>query len=170
MAVRSKPAWDIPLDQIDARASRLKLDRDYFARQPQARADSVEHSQAEREILRALVQNMTADQILAYSAAMQRGENVDITAFMHARADAESVQGGLKMTTRIDESGRPIREFSNSGARKVWMDPYRTQPQLMVRINKRADPPGAPEATAYLTAWEETQRQIADGTYTLPEL
>lgn len=40
-------------------------------------------------------------------------------------AQARPVNGGLLMTERTDDSGRPIRTFVNSGSRKEWMDVYR---------------------------------------------
>ncbi len=85
------------------------------------------------------------------------------------RADAESASGGLKMTTRFDESGRPIREFSNTGGRKTWMDPYRATPQEMTRIDKGAHPPGSAEANGFLARHEAVQAMIASGTLQLPE-
>ncbi|KPD18833.1 hypothetical protein ADM96_08270 [Burkholderia sp. ST111] len=87
-----------------------------------------------------------------------------------ARADAESASGGLKMVTRYDESGRPIREFSNVGSRKTWMDPYRSTPQEMIRIDKGAHPPGSVEANAFLARWEAKQAEIASGNIILPEI
>lgn len=83
------------------------------------------------------------------------------------RADAEGVQGGLKMTTRFDESGRPIREFSNIGGRKTWMDPYRSTPHLQLRICKTLQTPA--QNAAFEAGRLATAKALANGTLELPE-
>lgn len=167
MAVRSKPAWDIPLEQIDARASRLKLDRDWFARQ-QVRADAAEHSQVEREILRAMVKDMTVDQVTAYSRAVERGENPNLADYTNARADAQNGDGLRKITHVCPETGRKTYEFENIGNRKRWMLDFMSPAYRMLRITNK---PRTVEQNARFEAeWRATQAAIADGTYILPEL
>lgn len=98
-----------------------------------------------------------------------RSVNDEISSHV-ARADSV---GGLKMTEKMDDSNRPIREFSlapGATKRDTWMKPYRAEPQLQIRINKNANPPGSAEALAYQARWEETQREIESGQYTLPKI
>lgn len=171
MAVR-KPAWDRSLSEIDRLAREVKVEN-YFKAQQQARADSASSSRADREIIHEMAKNMTADEILAFSAALARGETPNIANYSTARADAASISNGLKMIERLDESNRPHRTFELLPGRTkadTWMRPHMAEPQLMVRINKAAHPPGSPEANAYLARWEQTRNEIATGTYTLPEL
>lgn len=145
MAIR-KPAWDIPLDQIDARASRLKLDRDYFARLPQARADSAAGSrEVEQAVLEALSKTMSPAElrevVVAYSLAVGRGENVDLASFVRADSENVSLADGLRRTTFHDAMGRPIYwEYANTGNRKKWLDPYRAPMQEQVMLNVKQIP------------------------------
>jgi len=83
------------------------------------------------------------------------------------RADAESASGGLKMTTRFDESGRPIREFSNIGGRKTWMDAYRATPHLQLRICKQPQTPA--QNAAFEASRLATAEALRNGTLQLPE-
>ncbi|SAL55624.1 hypothetical protein AWB69_05970 [Caballeronia udeis] len=167
MAVRKRPAWDLSLSEIEARAKSARVDA--LLRPQQARADAV--SAADREILRAVAQNLTADQVIAISAAMQRGEVPDLTSYLsNVRADSTITGDGLRMVVHHDDSGRPVREFENTGKRKVWMDTFRDPPTLMIRINKKAGQPDSEDNNAYQVRWEEDQRKLASGTYTLPEL
>jgi hypothetical protein len=97
--------------------------------------------------------------------------DADIEIRGHA-ARADSTTGGLKMIETLDDTHRPIRTFQlapGQTKRGTWMGQFMAEPQLQIRINKRADPPGSAEALAFETQWRETQRQITAGQYTLPE-
>lgn len=139
MAIR-RPSWDMGIGEIERRAKTMpKFDRDYFARQ--ARADSaapVNSEAVEREITRALVANMSREQVDAFFAARARGENVNIESFI--RADST---GGLKMTERLDDSNRKIREFRLEGQatkRSTWMGQFMDAGQEMALLNIKAVP------------------------------
>jgi hypothetical protein len=93
--------------------------------------------------------------------------DLDIEIAQHARADAESVQGGLKMTTRFDEAGRPIREFASTTGRKDWMHAYMSPAHQQIRICRV--PPTPAEAAAFEDRWRETQAALAAGNFQLPE-
>lgn len=87
-----------------------------------------------------------------------------------ARADSA---GGLKMVTTMDESGRPIRTFElvgNATKRSTWLAPFMADAHEMVRLNKKAGQPDSEDNNVYQARWEEDQRKLASGTYTLPEI
>ena len=158
MAVRKAPVWDMSFEQIEARARGIKLDRDYFARaEPQqVRADSV--SEADREALRAAVGGMSADQVLAYSAALARGEKPDVIDFISARADSVPQRDGLEMHTRFDDTGRKIREFTSLTGRKDWMDDFKKPLFLMIRLNKENQTPK--QRDRFEREWRDTNARV----------
>lgn len=57
---------------------------------------------------------------------------------------------GLIETVRYDRANRPVHEFSNSGARKVWMDQFTSQPMRQIRISKQ---PTAESNARFLALW-----------------
>jgi hypothetical protein len=173
MAIRgNRPAWDIPLKEIEARAKGMKFDRDYFARtEPQARADSAAAREADNAVFEALAATLPAaevrDLVLAYSRAAERGESLDLAGFV--RADAtHTTADGLRMIERINDAGGKIRTFENTTGRKKWMDKYRQPLREMVMLNKHSIPVDQfPEVEA---RWrheravrEQTRRDIAAG-------
>lgn len=138
MAVR-KSAWDLSRNEIDARAAKLRVDAYLRAQPQQARADSI--SEAEREALRTTARNMTPDQIMAYSRAVERGENPSVIDYVSTvRADSSAVTGGLRMKTTLDDANRPIREFElmpGQTKSSTWMAPFMASPQEQMFINNK---------------------------------
>ena len=128
MAVR--PSWDLPLSEIQKRADSAKVDA-YFARQraEQARADSTTRATSRPEGLA-----MTADQVVAYSAALRRGENPDLNAYA-ARADSAPTRDGMQVIAHIDRTGREILEFRSLTGRKTWMNLFKAPSRLQVVIS-----------------------------------
>lgn len=145
-----------------------------MAFRPKFSKSAPQQVEADREILRAKARNLSADEVIAISIALKRGETPDLTSYLSAaRADATISGDGLKMTTTKDHADRPIYEFElPAGATKAstWMKPYLAQPFLQIRINKRAGAPGSIDNALYEARWAEDQRLIATGTYQLPEL
>jgi hypothetical protein len=132
MAIRKAPSWDLSLNEINRRAKDAKVNALFRAATPQqVRADSVE---IDREALREVVRSMTPAQVMAYSAAHARGENVRVLDFLDdIRAD--SIRGdGLRMTTTYDQSNRPIHTFESVTGRKDWMNQFKAVPLLMTAM------------------------------------
>ncbi len=171
MAIRSRPSWDLSRSEIDRRAREVKV-QDYFDRErQQARADNAASHASDREILRAAVQSMTPDAVMAYSAAVARGENPDLVSYLSARADSATVKDGLKMTKSLDQADRPHFTFElqpGQTKRSTWMRPYCGDMYEQLRICKV--PPTPQQAATFEASWRETQSQIANGTIALPEL
>jgi hypothetical protein len=55
---------------------------------------------------------------------------------------------------RLDETGRKIREFT--GPKHLWMDAYKSPPQLQLRINNRQT--SFEENEAFAERWHAMQR------------
>ena len=171
---RARPAWDLSLSQIEARAKSEKVSRFFKAAQQEVRADAAASSRVEEEITRELASHMTADQVLAFSAAVRRGENPNIRDYASARADAAGSER-LIQHTREDVSGRRYYEYSfrepGVGSKMAaWMGEFAAKPLLQIRINKRAGlPDSIPDAT-YLATWEKDQHMRASGQFPPLEL
>ena len=91
-----------------------------------------------------------------------------------ARADAVSGDG-LKMTTTYDFSGRPTYEFTNTGNRKQWLDPYKAVPQQQIALNIKGEPQDIFESKrdkhlADLRLREQAARDLAAGKQVLCDL
>lgn len=170
MAVRSKPSWDLSLSEIQKRADALKVSG-YFEKQrnDSARADAAAR-EADRAILRAAVQSMTPDAVMAYSAAIARGDNPNVIDFI-ARADSATVKDGLKTIKSLDQADRPHFTFElqpGQTKRSTWMRPYCGDMYEQLRICKT--PPTPEQNARFEASWRETQSQIASGRIVLPEL
>lgn|GEM_PF-4398020 len=91
-------------------------------------------------------------------------------------ARADSVSGdGLKMTTTYDFSGRPTYEFTNTGNRKQWLDPYKAVPQLQLALNIKNEPQDIFESKrgkhlADMKLREQAARDLAAGKQVLCDL
>ncbi|MFM0501940.1 hypothetical protein [Paraburkholderia caffeinilytica] len=166
MAIRNRAAWDMSAAEIDRRAKEVKVDN-YFARQQpqQVRADSA--AAADKAILDALSKTMSPDQlrdtVLAYSRAIERGENFDLASFVRADAVNVSQSDGLRQIVNYDQMGRPHSyTYENTTGRKLWLDKYRAPLMEMVQLNKYCIPQDRfPEVEARWRADRERKNQIA---------
>lgn len=78
---------------------------------------------------------------------------------------------GLRMTERLDDSNRPIREFElphGATKRGTWMAPYCGEMYEQVRICKTPQTVAQNEAAE--ARWRATRAMIASGKITLPEI
>ncbi|MDR8399208.1 hypothetical protein NE850_23075 [Paraburkholderia sp. USG1] len=82
------------------------------------------------------------------------------------RADAANVGSGLKMTETLDGANRPIRTFTNTGNKKMWMRDFMSPAYEMLRLCSN---PQTPQQNAAWLARRVTPEQLASGNFTLPE-
>ncbi|WP_158935071.1 hypothetical protein [Burkholderia sp. S171] len=175
MATRTRPAWDLPLSEINRRADELaRVDRYFKAAQQQVRADAAASSRVEHEIFHEIAKNMTPDQVFAYSAALRRGENPNVRDYTDARADTAGREQ-LITHTREDVSGRKYYEYSfrepGVGSKTAtWMKPFLKQPMLQIRVNRRAGQPDSVSDAAFLAQWEADQAMRRSGVFPPLEL